>query len=972
MGDAALWAGAALAATAAGGALLLRDPRHRVAAMALALALAPVLIAADHWEDARFRDLRDSPALLVAGLVLGGSLLAALAVLFRRLPQALPLLAFAALPFRVPVEAGGEDAYLLLPLYAVIAAGVLAEVVGAVRPLGRGEHEPDGTPESTPASRSLTATAARWLPAALAGWVVLYAVQAAYSDDLSKAVENLAFFLVPFAVLAALLLRARWTPRLLTLLLAVVVAEALLFAAVGFAQYALRELFWNDAIIAANEIHSYFRVNSLFWDPNIFGRYLALALIAVAAVMLWTRSARGVGAAGVIALVLAAALAITFSQSSLIALLAGLAVLAALRWSVRWTVAVCLVVAVAGLAWIAISDGSVQTSGRDELIEGGLELASEQPVVGHGSGSFQKEFERDSRFGGEGAASGLAHGAGDGRGRAGRDRAPRLPGGDRSRDRRARPPDRALGARSAGRGRRSGRRRRPRDRDGTGRPRRRLGGNGRPQPLLRGLLHRPDHLGAPRGRPRPGEASLAMFDYLRRLASTGAAYTASSVLSKLIAVALLPLYTRHLSPSDYGAAEVMVVAVIATSIVIRLGVIEALMRFYYLGGEDRDQVVRTGFASLFWTATAGALVALPFAEPISEALLDSSQPDLVRIAIGGLWVFTLYEYLVALFRLDERAKAYFVFTIANVLLAIPLTVWLVVIEDEGARGLLLGTYAGAVPFLAYLVWEQRRRLGLVPDLALLRRLFRFGLPTMPAELSLYSLQFIDRIIIVRLAGLAEAGLYALAIRFAQGVNVLVRGFQLAWPPLAYSVTDDAEAKRVYALVVTWFAAACAFVVVGFWLLSRWIVRLLAAPEYFESFEAIGLLTTGVTLYALYLVLVVVLGRTGRTEFNFPADRDRHRRQHRAQPGAGAAARDRRRRARPRRLIRRRVRRSCTGSPSASSRCRTTGAGWRSWSGSPPRWSRPASSCSRPRARSGCSVAPRSGSRSRSSSTSPAS
>ena len=45
-----------------------------------------------------------------------------------------------------------------------------------------------------------------------------------------------------------------------------------------------------------------------------------------------------------------------------------------------------------------------------------------------------------------------------------------------------------------------------------------------------------------------------MFGYLRRLATTGAAYTASSVLSKLLAVALLPVYTRYLTPSDYGAA----------------------------------------------------------------------------------------------------------------------------------------------------------------------------------------------------------------------------------------------------------------------------------------------------------------------------------------------------------------------------------------------------------------------------------
>ena len=96
---------------------------------------------------------------------------------------------------------------------------------------------------------------------------------------------------------------------------------------------------------------------------------------------------------------------------------------------------------------------------------------------------------------------------------------------------------------------------------------------------------------------------------------------------------------------------------------------------------------------------------------------------------------------------------------------------------------------------------------------------RFGLPTMPAELSLYLFNFVDRVIIVRSAGLAEAGLYSLAVKFAQAVNVLVRGFQLAWPPLAYSIRDDDEARLTYAAVVTWFVAICAFVVTGMWLLA---------------------------------------------------------------------------------------------------------------------------------------------------------
>ena len=361
-----------------------------------------------------------------------------------------------------------------------------------------------------------------------------------------------------------------------------------------------------------------------------------------------------------------------------------------------------------------------------------------------------------------------------------------------------------------------------------------------------------------------------MTGYLRRLATTGAAYTASSVLSKLIAVALLPLYTRYLSPADYGAAEVLITGVIATSIVIRLGVIEALLRFYYKRDEDPDRVVRTGFASLFWSTTIGLAVLMPLAEPISQLVLDRSDPGLVRIAIGGLWVFTMFEFLLAMFRLDERAKAFLVFTVANVLVTIPLTVYLVVVEERGAEGLLLGQYASGAAFLAGLLFIHRRRLSLVPDFALLRRMTRFGFPTMPAELSLYSLNFIDRLLLVRLAGLSDAGLYALSVKFAQAVNVLVKGFQLAWPPLAYSITDDDEARRAYAVIVTWFVAVCAFAVTGIWLLARWIVRTLAAPEFFESYEAIGLVSTGVMLYALYLVLVVVLGRTGRTEFNFPA------------------------------------------------------------------------------------------------------
>ena len=180
---------------------------------------------------------------------------------------------------------------------------------------------------------------------------------------------------------------------------------------------------------------------------------------------------------------------------------------------------------------------------------------------------------------------------------------------------------------------------------------------------------------------------------------------------------------------------------------------------------------------------------------------------------------------------------------------------------------------------------------------------RFGLPTMPAEVSLYSLQFIDRIIIVRSIGLAEAGLYALAFKFSQAIQVVVRGFQLAWPPLAYSIQRRRRGPpHLRGRRSPPSAALCGFLVVGLWLEARWIVRLLADERFFDAYEVVGPLALGAALYGVYLAQLVILGRTGRTERNLPATLGGDGRQRRPQPDPRARLRDRRRRRRADRLL----------------------------------------------------------------------
>jgi O-antigen/teichoic acid export membrane protein len=145
----------------------------------------------------------------------------------------------------------------------------------------------------------------------------------------------------------------------------------------------------------------------------------------------------------------------------------------------------------------------------------------------------------------------------------------------------------------------------------------------------------------------------------------------------------------------------------------------------------------------------------------------------------------------------------------------------------------------------------------------------FGLPTVPADASVYALQVADRWYLLRVQTAAAAGLYALAAKLATVVFVAVRGFQYAWPPLAYSVTDDDVAARLYALVTTYYVLVSGIVVAGVALLGRWAVRLLLYHDY-GAHDALPWLALGWALYGLYLIFVVISGRARRTRRNLPA------------------------------------------------------------------------------------------------------
>ena len=352
--------------------LSLRDPRLRLAALVavgaggalLALALRP------EGED----------ALLAAAAAGALVLAAALAALFLRFPWLLPMFALACAPARVPVRVGGEEANLLLPLYLVVAGGALA----LAWELFRGDQ------------RARELGPLTWPLAAFVSWS---GVSLLWSGSVQQGAVSVAAFYLPFGLLAVTLARLPWKRRWLTALAVQLVAMAAVFAGIGVVQWLTRDVFWNPRVIVHNAYAPFYRVNSVFWDPSMYGRFLVVAILVALVVALYGARREAYYAAGAL-VALWIGLVFSFSQSSFVALIAGVVGAVALAWEWRKVVAVASVAVVVAASGLLVPSVRAEirentdraTGGRYGLVTEGSRIAAENPLRGVGLGGFRSAY----------------------------------------------------------------------------------------------------------------------------------------------------------------------------------------------------------------------------------------------------------------------------------------------------------------------------------------------------------------------------------------------------------------------------------------------------------------------------------------------------------------------------------------------------------------------------------------------------
>ncbi|HZT15247.1 MAG TPA: O-antigen ligase family protein [Gaiellaceae bacterium] len=320
---------------------------------------------------------------LAAAAVVGLGCAAVGAWVVLRYPWLLACATLACVPARIPVHVGSTQANLLLPLYAVVAVAALA--------LAWQLYDDDARP------RELGPLA--WPLGAFVGWEGLSLL---WSEDVRQGAIEMLFFVLPFGLLAVALARLPWSRAWVLTLYVQLALMGLIFAVIGIVQYETRNIFWNPKVRVDNAYAPngwFYRVNSVFYDPSIYGRFLVLAVLASLVVVLRRRRDPLWAIAAMLTIVVTwAGLLPSFSQSSFVALLAAVIVAAIVAWRRRslFLIAAAIVVLVgATVASPAVrhrASLSHVTSGRSTLVGKGLRIAAHHPVLGVGVGGFKHAY----------------------------------------------------------------------------------------------------------------------------------------------------------------------------------------------------------------------------------------------------------------------------------------------------------------------------------------------------------------------------------------------------------------------------------------------------------------------------------------------------------------------------------------------------------------------------------------------------
>lgn len=368
-----------------------------------------------------------------------------------------------------------------------------------------------------------------------------------------------------------------------------------------------------------------------------------------------------------------------------------------------------------------------------------------------------------------------------------------------------------------------------------------------------------------------------MIEHIKNLARHSSIYTISTFMQRALGFIMLPIYTDPsylASKSEYGDLALVYTFAAFMNIVYLYGMDSAILRYFFLGKFKRKDVYTSGFWGVVTNATLLSALLFIFSPQLGELVFGGQHYALlIRISAAILFFDSIGNLPYLVLRAEERSVHYTAFRIGRFLLELMLNIVFVVIWHKGVIGVLYANLIASVINLAALLPYQARYLKGKWRRDVFKVLLLFGLPILPNGLAYLTVEVSDKYLMRLLLNKDLLGLYSANYKFGSLLLLVVIAFRNAWQPFFLKVAKEADAKQIYARVLTYFTLVSTVVIILGSFIVDYLVRLplpggktVMGSMYWSGTKIIPIILTSYLFYGIYVNLTVGIYIRKKTQY----------------------------------------------------------------------------------------------------------
>lgn len=368
-----------------------------------------------------------------------------------------------------------------------------------------------------------------------------------------------------------------------------------------------------------------------------------------------------------------------------------------------------------------------------------------------------------------------------------------------------------------------------------------------------------------------------MKNHIKRLGKDSIIYGVGDALKRMVVFLLLPVYTRYLTPTDYGRLELLMVTLNILFIIGSQGMGTAFSRFYGASRTEiqnselkRSELIRTSQYYLIFSSMIICGLLHIFSEQFSKLLFDQSDPHLTSfikiIAFTSLFqIMSVIPFM--LYRVRMQPMKFITVSLIGFFLQAALNVYFVVVVKTGVKGILLGNAISALVVVIINLVSTKNILFHTFSFLKLKHLLKFGLPLIPVGIFSWIMHFSDKFLLQKFATTHELGLYSIGSRFSNIVTLLIIGpFMMSWGAYCFQIATTEHAKQTFKIITTYFLFILCSISMGLVVLTPLVIKLMAGKQFWGAYIVVLPLVCANITYGMFYMFSLGINITKKTHY----------------------------------------------------------------------------------------------------------